>query len=463
MISEIASRTTSVAILLLILLSSVCAFPATVVAEDEPALKGVAACNKALQLIQEGNALRALEVMKAAKGTLAEEDDWLWWGNTGHCYKDLRRDKEAMSHYARALEIKSDCWFRFAYSRLLHEYGRWTEALEELEKPIDSDYAPRAAALKSVIQGPYVERWPLAHKKLECKSKKGNYLVVSDAGVTSKELDLIEAQASKLDLSDKNDRKKYEKLIKPSKDLVSLSNLAELARDQYLKFTKVDKKAFPEGKISKVFFMMEEAEFHDFAAKNGNSDTEQTLGFYSPNFKYIQMYSQEGAESKVFGLSLDTIDTFFHEGWHQTIDQVVGNMPIWMNEGIAEFLGHAKVESKGAKISLGLLVRVRGETYTRYEWIKLLMKKKTYTPFTDFFRFTDEDWYTGEVDDYYAQSWSIAYFALMGSDTGFKKAYATLFRELVKGRPASEIIDEVFPDKKLKAFEQSWLKFWAKT
>ncbi|MCB9933982.1 MAG: tetratricopeptide repeat protein [Planctomycetes bacterium] len=452
---------TLVPVLSLLLLLALSGGRPDLLAQDKPTLRGVKACNRALQLLGEGKPAEALAVMEAAKGTMDAEDEWLWWGNTGHCHRDLRQDDKALEYYGKAIELEPRCWFRFSYCRLLHEFGRWDEAVKELAQPIDEDYADRAEWLKNVIDGPFKERWPLTYRKLECRSKKGNYLVVSDVGVTADEMDALEAQAATLDLTKKTDQQRLEKLLKPHNDLVSLSNLAELARDEYIRFTGSNSRNLPKGKVFKVFFMMNEPDFHSFAAScGGDGDTENTLGFYEPNMKYLQLYSQPGAESKVCGLALDTVDTFFHEGWHQFFDMLTEQTPIWVDEGLAEFLGHASVKDKGTKIELGLLIRTRGDHYTRYERIKETIRADQHVKFKTFFHFTTRDWNAGDVNVHYAQAWSIAYFALKGSDANFKKDYAKMFWELVKGRPAEEVVNEIFDEAKLEKYEQAWLKYW---
>lgn len=441
------------------------AFPAPAnVAQDRPELRGISACNAALDLLDEGKPAEALKIMEDAKGTMDAEDEWLWWGNTGHCHRDLRHDEKALEHYGQALKLKPDCWFRIYYCRLLHEGGRWDEALDELNQKIEFSYQERANWLKAVINGPFKKRWPLTWRKLEHTSKKGNYHIVSDVGVSVEEMDKLEEKAGKLDLEKKSDKRKLEKLLKPHDDLVSLANLAELARDEFMRFTGLKDKDMPEDKVFKVFFFMNEDDFHSYARECGDEgDTGSTLGFYEPNMKYLQLYSQPGAKSKVCGLAVDTVDTFFHEGWHQFFDMLTEQTPIWVDEGLAEFLGHAEVKSKGAKIELGLLIRVRGDHYTRYERIRETIAQVEYVQFRKFFRFTSRDWNSGDVNIHYAQAWSIAYFALKGKDDKFRKDYSKMFWELMKGRHVDEVVDEIFTDEKLDQYQASWLKYWKST
>lgn len=77
-----------------------------------------------------------------------------------------------------------------------------------------------------------------------------------------------------------------------------------------------------------------------------------------------------------------------------------------------------------------------------------------------FFHLTGRDWNDGDMNIHYAQAWSIAYFALKGSDKNFQKDYSKMFWELVKGRPVEEVVNEIFDDAKLDKYEEAWLKYW---
>lgn len=234
------ARSLAALVLFFLALNLVC-----VEAQEAPALKGVKACNRALELIEEGKPEEALKILDAAKGTMDAEDEWLWWGNRGYCYRDLRKDKEALENFSKAMELEKDCWFKFDHALLLHEFGRWDEALKSLASGIDPDYADKAEALKTVIEGPFKARWPNAYKKLELKSKLGNYYVVSDAGVKPEEMDALEAQCAKLDPV--KDAGKLATLLAPHVHLQSLTNLAELTRKEYMKFTGTTEGQWPKG------------------------------------------------------------------------------------------------------------------------------------------------------------------------------------------------------------------------
>ena len=62
------------------------------------------------------------------------------------------------------MELKPDGWFGYYYAQLLHEYGRWDEAMKVLDGPIPASMADRAESLKAVIAGPYKKKYPRAWK-----------------------------------------------------------------------------------------------------------------------------------------------------------------------------------------------------------------------------------------------------------------------------------------------------------
>lgn len=443
---------------LVLLLVSIASQP-RVASQKAPALGGVAACNQALKLIGEGKPKEALKVLDAAKGTMDPEDEWLWWGNRGHAHRDLRQDTEALAAYSKAMELKADCWFRLDHTLLLHEFGRWDEALKQLETELDPEYDALVGALRTVIEGPFKARWPNAWKKLEVRSKGGRYYVVSDVGLTVEQLDAIEKEITSLNPADKSDQGRIAKLLKPTDELVSLANLAEVTRKEYMRFTGAKETDFPKGKVAKLFFFNEKGDYQSFASSCGSDITDDTVGFYRPALRYLQLYDRKTGQ-KYCGISEDTISTFWHEGWHQFFHTLTEQRPIWFDEGLAVFLGYGTIKDKGASIKLGELVRARGDNYTRYEILKEAINQSSWTPFRRFFRLTHEAWDAGDVHVNYAQAWSIAYYGLSGNNDTFKKDYAKFFFELVKGGNPNELVPEIFTDKELDQYEKDWLAYW---
>ncbi|KAF0241919.1 MAG: hypothetical protein FD180_4209 [Planctomycetota bacterium] len=430
---------------------------------DDPPLKGVPACNRAVKLMEEGKPVEALAVLDAAKGTMDRKDEWIWWGNKGHAHWDLRQDDLALEGFKKAVELKKDCWFRVPCANLLHEFGKYDEALATLGGPIDPDYAERANRLRVVIKGPYRKRWPRACRKLEYSGKAGgHYNVVSDVGVETPELDRIEAEAAKLDPADKEQALQLDRLLEPSPQLVSLFNLLESTRREHLRLTGLTDGQWPKGKVFRVFVLRTQEEFLDFARAAGGEDArENLLGFYDPNFKYIQLYNQSGG-GEVCGLHAETLDTLWHEAWHQAFDALTAQRPEWLNEGMAEFLGKGDASADGSTLSLGKLVKSDPRLITRYERIREILKEKRHVPFSEFFRYARDEWEEGDVLANYAQAWSVVYYAMNGDNAAFREDFRKLLKELLKGTRWQDAVKTLFPDAKLDEYEAKWRAYMEK-
>jgi tetratricopeptide (TPR) repeat protein len=430
-------------------------------AQQDQQLTGIAACNRALNLLREGQPAEARDLLLAAQATMPAEDEWLWWGNLGHCYRDLRQYEKALEHYAKAVEHKEDCWFRFSWCRTLHEFGRYEEALEGLEGPLDEEYHDRAERLRAVIHGPWRERWPNAWPKLEARSPLGNFLVVSDAGVTHDEMDALEERIAGMDQTRRANVRRIEQMLRPSADLQGLANLADLMWREFVSFTNLRERDMPRGRVSKLFLFTQREDFDAFASKAGRYETTDGLaGYYDPNMKFLSLFNREVGQATICGMTEETIRTFFHEGWHQFFDMLTSQTPIWVDEGLATFVEYCSVSPNGQRIELGLLVKHDPNFYTRYERLKEAISEGRTIPFTEFFRYTGKEWHAGNTSLNYTQSWGITYYALRGDNRAFRRAYHEMFAKLLEGIPMEDIIAEVFPEETLKEFEDAWKDYW---
>lgn len=454
-------KTARISLALLILLGFAISAPDTPqLAQDKPEYRGVGACNRALELTEKGRPAEAIELLEQTRDTVAESDLWLWWGNKGLAHRDLREDEKALECFGKAVELNPECWFRMRRAILLHQFGRWDEALDDLAvEEASADPARGTRELKAVIEGPFKHRWPHAWKKLEMTSPLGNYRIVSDFGITEAEMDKLEAECAELDPEDRRDARKLEKLLEPTEDLEVLCDLMEHVRQKYMKFVGMKKRDWPKGRVIKVFFFSTQEGFDAFSRATDGTGSEHALGFYDPNYRYMQIYSVRSGRL-YYGIDEETIDTLIHEGWHQFFHVLCENRPIWLDEGLAEFLAKFKVHRGGKDIELGVLVRTRGDFYTRYERIREVVREGNHIPFRDFFRLNDESWRALDTRICYAQGWGVAYWALKGKrNKKFQKAYIKFFWDCVEGKPHDELLEEHFPDDDLEAYEEEWLEF----
>lgn len=438
----------------------------SVQAQDKPKpapLKGEEALVKSVELVKEGKAAEALKVLEAAKATMEPADVWVWWYNKAYCHLELCQDDKAIEGYREALKLNPKARCRSLFATLLQEADLCEEALKVLDEDTKPEHPEHNAILRVIIEGPFKARWPLTHLKLHHRSKGGNYVVISDIGVTDAEMDAAEAEAAKLDPADKLYQQKLAKFHKPHDDLISAANLMELSRKEFIKFAGIAPNRWPKGKRLRAFFFKDQANFMQFEQDcGGRGISGSVAGYYTPFWRYISLFNQTHDVKVAGSITQATIETFWHEGWHQTCSILTRRCPLWMNEGISEFLSYGNCRDKGTNMELGLLVRAKQNAYTDYELTKEMVRFNKFIPFKEFFYYESEQWSTERVSLNYAQAWSIVYFALKGENENFKKDFCKLFAEFCKDRKAAEVIPEVIDDKEMAAYEAAWIAYWKK-
>ncbi len=431
---------------------------------EEP---GRAQCERATDLIQAGRTAEALALLRSLEGKVPPGDLWYWWGTLGVAHTKLGHDAEAMRCLDEAIKAKPDCWFRKDRAFLHHLAGRWDEALADLDAAgavpggdVNAEWNKR---LRLVVEGPFRVFWPHAWKKLEARSKLGNYHVVSNVGTSEEKMNALEAAAAKLDPKDRAGAQQLGKLLAPDPSLVGTATLLELVRAEYMKVVRMKESEWPKGRVFKVFYFDSRGEFDGFVSRLGKQPDPAMVGFYDPNFHYLALFSHPGGKV-AFGFSEQTLDTFCHEGFHQFFHVLAEDPPLWLNEGIAEFLGKSRVKDGGKGIELGLLVKHQpnSNVVTRYENVKSAMENGKTIPFRKWFRFTDADWRTGDEFQHYAQAWAVLYYAMRDQNRAFTEDFLKLFRGIVDGKPYDALLSELFPDEELDAYEKAWLEYLKK-
>lgn len=428
----------------------------------EESVKIIEASN---DLIGKGKYEEAMTLLDENKAKVAERDLWVWWGNRGVIFDDHRREfGEALRCYDESVRLDTDGVFRNRRGEMNHLCGNYELARQDFVAGAKGRQPhQRYQMLKTIVEGPFRPEFPKAWRKCELRSRYGNYHIVSSAGTEMSDVRAIEAECQDLDPALKADLAKIERKCKPSKTLTSVATLMELVRKEYMGIVNMKSKDWPKGRVFKVFFFEDTGDYTAFTAKMGSPTTESTLGYYSPSFQYLALYNAPGGD-QVFGFTEETLDTFFHEGWHQFYHLLADNPPIWVNEGLAEVMGPSTVQDGGKKIMLApLQKKARDPKYmSRYDVIKEACANRSFVKFKDFFYIDTPKWHAGNRSLYYAQAWAVCYYALRGPDKNFRIDFLKLFRETTKNRPQKDIIDELFPTPKLELHEKNWLLYMKK-
>jgi hypothetical protein len=144
-----------------------------------------------------------------------------------------------------------------------------------------------------------------------------------------------------------------------------------------------------------------------------------------------------------------------HEGFHQFAwSRFGGDLPIWVNEGLAEFFGHAVLV--GDRLLLGQ------STPRAVRSVQNAIESKSHVPFSRMLTMTGASWsrrlQDGTASVQYDQAWSMVQFLVYGDGSRYQQAFEQYLRRLNGGVPSERAFVEVF-GADIDAFERRWTQF----
>jgi hypothetical protein len=144
--------------------------------------------------------------------------------------------------------------------------------------------------------------------------------------------------------------------------------------------------------------------------------------------------------------------TMQHEGFHQFVHAVIGDVPVWVNEGLAEYFGEGLFT--GDDYLTGV---VRPE---RLAELRGYIRGARLRPFMDLMRTNLREWNNNLSTVNYTQAWSMVHFLAHGSPR-YQKAFGTFLSEISRGVPWERAWTEQFGGD-VSAFERAWRDYWEK-
>ncbi|HUO08731.1 MAG TPA: DUF1570 domain-containing protein [Phycisphaerae bacterium] len=141
-----------------------------------------------------------------------------------------------------------------------------------------------------------------------------------------------------------------------------------------------------------------------------------------------------------------------HEGFHQFAANVIkGELPIWVNEGIAEYFGEAIWT--GDSFVSGVIPP------QRLKEVNVAILRKTFKPFDRMMTMTHEEW--GSHLDYanYTQAWAMVQFLAQGENGKYQGAFVRFMQNLNRGMAANDAWNSVFGNNNA-AFQSRFEKWW---
>ena len=182
-----------------------------------------------------------------------------------------------------------------------------------------------------------------------------------------------------------------------------------------------------------VYYFSGEAGYGAYCEGLMGEPAENTLGLYSPWLKQLLIWNSSDP--------VMTMRTVRHEGFHQYFDRLVGDSPIWLNEGLAEYYEQARFVDG----------RWRDDQLNMDHLGVLQLAEDEWTPLEEFLRL-DNSSFRFDPTLHYAQAWALVHFLLNGGKES-EAVLDKLLDLLSEGAGNKEAVRRAFEGVALTQFE----------
>lgn len=177
-----------------------------------------------------------------------------------------------------------------------------------------------------------------------------------------------------------------------------------------------------------IFAVRDEATAKSLAPYMWKAKGVKPGGFFHPgwdkNYALIRL-DILGPESQII---------VFHEYTHSLMHLNVHWLPIWLDEGLAEFYGYTRFEKD--QIYIGAPT----ERYLEFTWRSLIPIETLLTVDARSPYYHDED----KVDMFYAESWALVHYMIFGPDMNGGEKLRDFLAKIDQGKDQKEAFQEVF-------------------
>lgn len=141
-----------------------------------------------------------------------------------------------------------------------------------------------------------------------------------------------------------------------------------------------------------------------------------------------------------------------HEGFHQFVDNVIGgDIPVWVNEGMAEYFGEAIYTGDG--FTTGVFTPVR------LARIHTWLNENRFMPLEQIMYISLDDWNRRLTHENYDQAFSMIYFLAHGDDGRYRKALNNFVRDASRTNDWMRAWEHHF-GRGTRDFEKRWKAYW---
>jgi hypothetical protein len=142
-----------------------------------------------------------------------------------------------------------------------------------------------------------------------------------------------------------------------------------------------------------------------------------------------------------------------HEGFHQFAHRVIrGELPIWVNEGLAEYFGGGIWTGDG--FVTGLIPP------ERLKRIQVHIKNDRILPFLNMLTMSHQKWTSSLAGRNYDQAWSVVHFLVHAEGGKYREASETFIKDISRGDPWEKAFLRRF-GRNVEAFENRYKEWWS--
>lgn len=190
--------------------------------------------------------------------------------------------------------------------------------------------------------------------------------------------------------------------------------------------------------------------YYGYAELALDDRSESTLGMYVPTYRQLLLFEDKDDEDRH-----EVLDTLYHEGFHQFLDQLIpdADIPNWLNEGLAEYFGASQLRPDG-EIQTG---GVQEGRLQNLRWF--VAGGEPIVPFPQLMVEEYAEFYAGNVPLKYAQAWSMVHFFRKGAPPQIRKRFLQYIHLLRKGQSRQAAQAIAWGDVDWNALQQAWWRY----
>lgn len=194
--------------------------------------------------------------------------------------------------------------------------------------------------------------------------------------------------------------------------------------------------------------------YERFFRKASYGETHKTSGSYIPGTHIIASHYEHHNERDFYAVII-------HEGIHQLNDQILYSKDvshsIWVEEGLAEYFAHTKMNKRG-EFKMGKLDWKTSYVKVMLPELQKLIKKKKHIKLEDLISCDRDTFYEEKHLEYYSESWFFIHFLLHYEKGKYGKKFTDYMRYEIEGMGGLESFKKVFGDR-LEIMEKQFLDY----